>query len=83
MDDLQTALDNWRKGRQFDARPTATDRSGKRPVGRPRFPRGKAKQAVLQVRLTESEINRIKRASESDGQELSSWVRDVLLRFAR
>jgi predicted HicB family RNase H-like nuclease len=49
-----------------------------RPVGRPSFPKGQAKNIILQARVQESEKKRYVRAAEAQGKDLSTWVRETL-----
>ena len=52
----------------------------KRPVGRPSFPRGQAKNEMLKMRVQEIEKKRYLKAAEAQGKDLSTWVRETLNR---
>ena len=51
-----------------------------RPVGRPSFPKGQAKNIIVQARVQESEKKRYVKAAEAEGKDLSTWVRETLNR---
>jgi predicted HicB family RNase H-like nuclease len=51
-----------------------------KPVGRPSFPKGKAKNEILKMRVLESEKKRYVKAAEAAGKDLSSWARETLNR---
>lgn len=51
--------------------------------GRPPGLTGKAKAALIQVRISEKEQAAFQRAAELDGKKLSEWVRDRLRRVSR
>jgi hypothetical protein len=51
----------------------------KRTRGRPALPKGKAREIILQIRLTRDEHKALKRAANGD---VSKWSRAVLLRAA-
>ena len=52
-------------------------------MGRPKKETGATRDKLMQVRLKESEIDEFREAAESSGLDLSSWVRERLLRVAR
>lgn len=47
-------------------------------VGRPKLPKGEAKQIVLQSRVQLTEKAAYQRAAKSEGKDLSTWVRETL-----
>jgi len=47
-------------------------------VGRPKLPRGTAKEVVLQSRVQPSEKEAYLRTAKSQGKALSTWIRDTL-----
>jgi len=50
----------------------------KAKVGRPKLPKGEAKQIVLQSRVQEAEKKAYQRAAQAEGKDLSTWVRQTL-----
>jgi predicted HicB family RNase H-like nuclease len=50
----------------------------KKRVGRPKFARGEAKEIVLQSRVQPSEKLAYQKAAQSQGLDLSTWVRRTL-----
>ena len=50
----------------------------KQKVGRPKLPKGEAKQIVLQSRVQEAEKKAYQRAAQAKGKDLSTWVRETL-----
>ncbi len=42
------------------------------------MPRTIAKTAILRVRLTEEELEKIRKAAAKDGRTVSGWVRHVI-----
>jgi len=53
-------------------------REKKPKVGRPRMPKGEAKDIVLQSRVQPSEKAAYQKAAKSEGKDLSTWVRQTL-----
>ena len=53
-----------------------------KPVGRPKFPKGKAKTVLVQARVQDVEKKRYMKVAEAQGKELSTWIRDSLNRCA-
>ena len=53
-------------------------REKKPRVGRPKLAKGEAKEIVLQSRVQASEKLAYQRAAESEGKDLSTWVRETL-----
>ena len=53
-------------------------RERKAKVGRPKMPKGTAKEVVLQSRVQPSEKAAYIKAAKSQGKPLSTWVRDTL-----
>lgn len=51
----------------------------KRPVGRPKLPKGQERSDVLTLRLTPAERARIEQEAKRAGRGLSEWARDRLL----
>ena len=51
----------------------------KRPVGRPKLPKGQERAKLLTVRLTAAERARIEQEAKKAGRGLSEWARDRLL----
>jgi hypothetical protein len=52
-----------------------------RPVGRPKFKKGKAKSVLVQARVQPHEKANYERAMKASGSsDLSSWVRETLNR---
>jgi hypothetical protein len=51
-------------------------------AGRPSFPEGEARDQVLQCRVREAELERIRAAAEAEGKSLSEWMRETLLAAA-
>ena len=51
-----------------------------RPVGRPSFPRGKAKSEIVKMRVLPSEKVIYEREAKAHGKDLSTWVRETLNR---
>ena len=49
-----------------------------RPVGRPKLPRGEARAAALQVRLSPEERKRFESAAKASQQTITEWVRSTL-----
>ena len=47
-------------------------------VGRPKMPKGHAKAIVLQSRVQPSEKAAYQRAANSEGKDLSTWIRQTL-----
>jgi len=54
----------------------------KKRIGRPRLPKGTAKQERLIVRLLKAEDKEIAAAAKRAGKSKSKWVREILLREA-
>lgn len=52
----------------------------KRGPGRPALPRGKARGAVLSVRLTDAERAAIVRKADAEGVSASDLAREILVR---
>ena len=52
-------------------------------AGRPRKPKGLARDNVLRVRLTEDERKELDEAAKSDSLETSTWARHELLSLAK
>jgi hypothetical protein len=52
-------------------------------MGRPKKEKDASRAKLMQVRLKENEFDEFKAAAELSGLELSSWVRERLLRAAR
>jgi predicted HicB family RNase H-like nuclease len=53
-------------------------RERKLKVGRPRLPKGEAKETVLQSRVQPNEKAAYQKAAKSEGKDLSTWVRETL-----
>ncbi len=51
----------------------------KRPVGRPKLPKGQDRGSVLTLRLTAAERARIEQEAKKVGRGLSDWARERLL----
>jgi predicted HicB family RNase H-like nuclease len=52
----------------------------KAKVGRPKLPKGHAKAIVLQSRVQPAEKAAYQRAANSEGKDLSTWIRETLNR---
>lgn len=50
----------------------------KRKPGRPKLPKGSAKDGKVQVRLSPGEQKRIEVAAKSSDQTVSQWIRSTL-----
>ena len=50
----------------------------KAKVGRPKLPKGEAKQIVLQSRVQPAEKKAYQQAAQAEGKDLSTWVREKL-----
>lgn len=57
--------------------------SKRRGPGRPKLPKGEARDAVLSVRLTKDEKRAMEREAADAGETLGDWCRSVLLRSVR
>lgn len=53
-------------------------REQKRKAGRPKMAKGEAKAIVLQSRVQQAEKTAYQRAAQSEGKDLSTWVRETL-----
>ena len=53
-------------------------REKKTKVGRPKMAKGEAKAIVLQSRVQPAEKQKYQKAAESEGKDLSTWVRETL-----
>jgi len=53
-------------------------RERKPKVGRPKLPKGEAKETVLQSRVQPNEKAAYQKAAKSEGKDLSTWVRETL-----
>ena len=53
-------------------------REKKSKVGRPKLPKGEAKETVLQSRVQPNEKAAYQRAAKAQGLDLSTWVRETL-----
>lgn len=51
----------------------------KRPVGRPKLPRGQERDTVLTLRLRPAERDRLQKVARRAEKALSAWARDVLM----
>lgn len=51
----------------------------KRPVGRPKLPKGQDRAEVLTLRLTAAERARIDQEARKVGKTVSDWARDKLV----
>jgi uncharacterized protein (DUF1778 family) len=51
-------------------------------MGRPPFPKGKAKAEMVHVRLTAAEAAALRAAARASGQTLSAWARAALIAAA-
>lgn len=51
-----------------------------RRVGRPSFPKGKAKSEVMKMRVLPSEKEIYERQAKAQNKDLSTWVRETLNR---
>ena len=51
----------------------------KRPVGRPKLPRGEERESILTLRLKPAERRELERAAKAAGQTVSAWAREALL----
>ena len=54
----------------------------RRGPGRPRLPKGKAKGAVLSIRLTPAERELLDALADDEGSTVSEWARATLLHAA-
>ena len=50
----------------------------KRKPGRPKLPKGEAKEKIVPVRFTGAEIGRIGAAARKSDQTVSQWIRSTL-----
>lgn len=50
----------------------------RKKVGRPKMAKGEAKAIVLQSRVQPAEKAAYERAAKSQGQDLSTWIRQTL-----
>jgi hypothetical protein len=48
-------------------------------VGRPKLPKGSAKAAKVQVRLSHDEQKKIEAAAKASNKTVSDWARGILL----
>ncbi len=48
------------------------------PVGRPALPKGQAKAAPIQVRLSPDARKRVEQAAKAKGLTISDWIRGTL-----
>lgn len=55
-------------------------REKRKRVGRPPLAKGEAKAIVLQSRVQPAEKQKYQKAAQSEGKDLSTWVREVLNR---
>jgi hypothetical protein len=55
----------------------------KAKIGRPRLPKGEAKQGRLYCRLSQPEAAEIEAAARAEKKSKSLWVRETLLSAAR
>jgi hypothetical protein len=58
-------------------------RKTKRALGAPKKPPGKARNVLMQFRVTTAEQQAIQVAADLDGKKLSEWIRDRLRRDSR
>jgi uncharacterized protein (DUF1778 family) len=49
-----------------------------RPVGRPALPKGQAKAAPIQIRLSPDSRQRMEQAAKAKGVTLTDWIRGIL-----
>ena len=55
-----------------------TEAKKTRKPGRPKLPKGSAKAAKAQVRLSPEELKKIEAAARASKQTVSDWVRSML-----
>ena len=55
----------------------------RRKAGRPAFPKGRAKNGTLRVRVTPDELRRIQVRAKSVKQSVSEWIRSTLAEAIR
>lgn len=55
----------------------------KRPRGRPPLPESVRKGFMLRVRMTDDERTVIEQASSKEGQDISSWARQLIVSKAK
>jgi len=55
----------------------------KRGSGRPRFPKGEAKAAIVNIRLTLDEKRELDETVQRLGLSLSEWARQILIEAAQ
>jgi predicted HicB family RNase H-like nuclease len=53
-------------------------REKSKKAGRPKLPRGHAKETVLQSRVQPAEKVAYQKAAKSEGKDLSTWIRKTL-----
>jgi hypothetical protein len=51
-------------------------------LGRPVLPKGKAKDALVQVRFSDLEKAKLARRAKKEGLKLSEWARQTLIKNA-
>jgi hypothetical protein len=51
----------------------------KRPVGRPKLPRGEERESMLTLRLKPAERRELQKAAKAAGLTVSAWARRQLL----
>jgi len=49
-----------------------------KPVGRPKLPKGNAKDEMLRIRATTEELRAFDRAAKVSNQKRSEWIRSTL-----
>ena len=52
-------------------------------LGRPKLPKGEAKNFMLRARVSPKEYDVVEAAAKKEGQGVSEWVRNVTLTAAR
>jgi hypothetical protein len=48
-------------------------------VGRPKLPKGEAKDMLLRARVSKGEFATVEGAAQRAGKELSDWIRETLI----
>jgi predicted HicB family RNase H-like nuclease len=56
----------------------ALEQKKRRKVGRPAFPKGRAKNGTLRVRVTPDELRGIQARAKIAKQTVSEWIRSTL-----
>lgn len=51
----------------------------KNKVGRPKLPESKAKSFMLRARVSKGELETVENAAQTDGKDVSEWIREKLM----